>query len=102
MAKVFVSYSRKQGEWDWDRLVPCLKAGGAVVLIDRERFEDGRVCREEVGESGSGYRGRGAVAAGGGAVAGNRRNGRGTGERNGAGDRLSQRCANVAAEAYGL
>ena len=29
---VFVSYSHKQGDWVWDRLVPCLRAGGANVL----------------------------------------------------------------------
>lgn len=40
--KVFVSYCSKQGEWVWDRLVPCLKAGGADVLIDRERFKIGK------------------------------------------------------------
>lgn len=40
--KVFVSYSHRQGDWVWDRLVPVLKAGGAEVLIDRERFEAGR------------------------------------------------------------
>jgi hypothetical protein len=40
--KVFVSYSHAQGDWVWDRLVPCLKAGGAEVLIDRERFTAGR------------------------------------------------------------
>ncbi len=39
---VFISYSHRQGEWVWDRLVPCLKAGGAEVLIDRERFDVGR------------------------------------------------------------
>ena len=37
--KVFVSYSHAQGEWVLDRLVPCLKAGGAGVLIDVERWE---------------------------------------------------------------
>jgi hypothetical protein len=41
-SKVFVSYSHRQGEWVWDRLVPVLRAGGAEVLIDRERFEAGR------------------------------------------------------------
>ncbi len=40
--KVFVSYSHHQGDWVWDRLVPVLKAGGAEVLIDRERFTAGR------------------------------------------------------------
>lgn len=39
--KVFVSYSHAQGDWVWNRLVPCLKAGGAEVLIDRERFRAG-------------------------------------------------------------
>jgi hypothetical protein len=39
---VFVSYSHRQEEWVWDRLVPCLRAGGAEVLIDRERFAVGR------------------------------------------------------------
>ena len=42
MAGVFVSYCHAQGEWVWDRLVPVLKAGGAEVLIDRERFEAGK------------------------------------------------------------
>ncbi len=42
MTKVFVSYCHAQGEWVWDRLVPVLKAGGAEVLIDRERFEAGK------------------------------------------------------------
>ena len=42
MTKVFVSYNHQQGEWVWDRLRPCLKAGGAEVLIDSERFEVGK------------------------------------------------------------
>ncbi|RJP33257.1 MAG: toll/interleukin-1 receptor domain-containing protein [Candidatus Omnitrophota bacterium] len=41
MPKVFVSYSHKQGNWVWNTLIPCLKAGGVEVLIDRERFEAG-------------------------------------------------------------
>jgi hypothetical protein len=40
--KVFVSYCHAQGDWVWSRLVPCLKAGGAEVLIDRERFVAGK------------------------------------------------------------
>lgn len=42
MSRVFVSYCHVQGEWVTDRLVPCLRAGGAEVLIDRERFEAGK------------------------------------------------------------
>jgi hypothetical protein len=40
--RVFVSYSHQQGPWVWDRLVPVLKAGGAEVLIDKERFQIGK------------------------------------------------------------
>lgn len=42
MTKTFVSYCHRQGDWVWGRLVPCLKAGGAELLIDRERFEVGK------------------------------------------------------------
>ena len=35
--RIFVSYSHRQGDWVWNRLVPCLRAGGAEILIDRER-----------------------------------------------------------------
>jgi len=41
MSKVFISYSHKQGDWVWGRLLPCLRAGGAEVLIDIERFKVG-------------------------------------------------------------
>lgn len=41
MTKVFIGQSRAQGEWAKDRLVPCLKAGRAEVLIDAERFRPG-------------------------------------------------------------
>lgn len=39
--KVFVSYRHLDGEWVWSRLVPCLRAGGAEVLIDEDRFRLG-------------------------------------------------------------
>ncbi len=39
--KVFVSYSHKNGDFVWNSLVPVLKAGGAEVLIDKERFKLG-------------------------------------------------------------
>jgi hypothetical protein len=39
--KVFVSYSHAQSEWVWKRLEPCLRAGGADVLIDERRFVAG-------------------------------------------------------------
>ncbi len=43
MAKsVFISYSWKQKDWVWDRLIPVLKAGGCEVLYDKEEFEAGR------------------------------------------------------------
>lgn len=39
--RIFVSYSHKQGEWVRDRLYPVLRAGGAEVLIDFDRFQAG-------------------------------------------------------------
>jgi TIR domain len=45
---VFVSYCHAQGDWVWDRLVPCLRAGGAEVYIDRERFNAGRAVIGEM------------------------------------------------------
>lgn len=42
MAKIFISYSHKQGEWVWETLVPCLRAGGAELFIDKERFTAGK------------------------------------------------------------
>jgi hypothetical protein len=40
--KVFVSYSHGRSDWVRDRLVPCLEAGGAEVLIDWKLFTAGR------------------------------------------------------------
>ncbi|MFM8331009.1 MAG: toll/interleukin-1 receptor domain-containing protein [Candidatus Methylumidiphilus sp.] len=40
--RIFISYSHKQGQWVWERLVPVLKAGGAEVLIDRKHFQIGK------------------------------------------------------------
>jgi hypothetical protein len=45
---VFVSYSHRQGEWVLGRLVPCLKAAGLEVLVDRERFRAGRPVAAEI------------------------------------------------------
>ena len=28
MTKVFISYCHQQGSWVWERLAPCLQAGG--------------------------------------------------------------------------
>src|SRR5262249_4613237 len=36
------SYRHSDGAWVWTRLKPCLDAGEAEVLIDRERFQAGR------------------------------------------------------------
>lgn len=46
--RVFVSYSHCQGAWVLDRLVPVLRAGGAEVLIDHERFTAGRELRGQM------------------------------------------------------
>ena len=42
MLKVFISYSHAQGTWVHDRLAPCLKAAGAEVLLDVDRFQLGK------------------------------------------------------------
>lgn len=39
--RVFISYSHAQADWVHDRLEPCLRAGGAEVLIDHRRFVAG-------------------------------------------------------------
>jgi hypothetical protein len=39
--KVFVSYCHRQGEWVQGSLVPVLRASGAEVLVDWERFKAG-------------------------------------------------------------
>jgi hypothetical protein len=47
---VFVSYSRHQGGWVRDRLVPALRAGGAGVIIDFEVFPAGRPVVQSMDE----------------------------------------------------
>ena len=39
---VFISYSHHQKDWVHTRLVPCLDAGGAEVLIDERQMKAGR------------------------------------------------------------
>ncbi len=46
--KIFVSYCHRQGSWVCGSLVPCLKAGGADVLIDKERFRAGHALVGEM------------------------------------------------------
>ena len=40
--RIFISYCHKQGDWVLQRLVPVLRAAGAEILIDHERFKAGR------------------------------------------------------------
>lgn len=46
--KIFVSYNHKQKEWVWNCLVPCLRAGGVEIIIDRERAEPGKNVIEQI------------------------------------------------------
>lgn len=39
---VFISYRHQQRQWVRDKLLPCLRAGGAEVLIDYEHFAAGQ------------------------------------------------------------
>ena len=48
MPKIFVSYCHQQRDWVWRRLVPVLKAAGAEVLIDVERFKAGVGCFKQM------------------------------------------------------
>lgn len=43
--KIFISYCHQQGDWVTNRLAPCLRAGGAEVLLDIERFRAGRAVK---------------------------------------------------------
>ncbi|MFN7928811.1 MAG: toll/interleukin-1 receptor domain-containing protein [Blastocatellia bacterium] len=40
--KVFISYRTTQRDWVCDRLLPCLRYGGAEVVIDYEHFRAGQ------------------------------------------------------------
>ena len=40
--RVFISYSHQQSDWVCQSLFPCLEAGGAEVLIDKDRFQIGK------------------------------------------------------------
>ncbi len=40
--KVFISYKHEPKEWVKKRLVPCLEAGGAEVIIDYKHFQAGQ------------------------------------------------------------
>ena len=40
--KIFISYNHKQIEWVKSRLIPCLTAGGADILVDYKEFGAGR------------------------------------------------------------
>lgn len=46
--RVFISYSHKQKDWVYSKLVPCLRAGGVIVDIDLERFEAGGALLEQM------------------------------------------------------
>ncbi len=48
MAKVFVSYSHKDGDWVWTRLKPVLEAGGVEVLLDEEHFRPGGALHRQM------------------------------------------------------
>ena len=45
---VFISYRHHQADWVSDRLVPCLRYGGAEVIIDYEKFGAGRTVVGEM------------------------------------------------------
>jgi hypothetical protein len=48
--QVFVSYSHTNTDWVRDRLVPVLKASGAEVFVDVERFEPGGGMHRQMDE----------------------------------------------------
>lgn len=50
-SKVFVSYSHRDGEFIWHRLVPVLKAAGAEILIDVDRFRLGVGCERQMNDA---------------------------------------------------
>ncbi len=40
--RIFISYSHQQIDWVKNRLVPCLSAGGAEIIIDYQHFTIGK------------------------------------------------------------
>lgn len=48
MRRVFVSCSHRQAEWVLGELCVALRAGGAQVLVDRERFEAGYLVHPQM------------------------------------------------------
>ncbi len=51
MTKIFISYAHEQGPWVWRYLVPVLKAAGADLLIDVERFKYGVSVPRQMNEA---------------------------------------------------
>lgn len=48
MTKIFISYFHEQKKWVRENLVPCLWAGGAEILIDKECFKPGIALPKQV------------------------------------------------------